>query len=155
MARDFNRTSRPKQARTKPPGTQGFTLLEVLVALAIAIPALLLLYRQGAVSLDLTRSAAMYVEAVSRAQSHLDGLVDRSLEARDREGDEGNNFHWHTRIAPITTVQAKRDAGRRSSYAAGTTLYAVTVEVSWRGQRGPEHVTLATRLAGPAAEAAR
>ncbi len=123
--------------------------MEVLVALAIAIPALLLVYRQGAVSLDLTRSAAMYAEAVSRAQSRLDAMTDATLVARDREGDEGNNFHWHTRVMPITTVQVRSDAGRRSAYAAGTTLYEVMVEVSWRGQRGPENVTLVTRLAGP------
>ena len=106
-------------------------------------------------SLGLTRSAARYAEAVSRAQSRLDALVDTALEPGDREGDEGNDFHWHTRIAPITTVHQKSDAGRRSVYAAGTTLYAATVELSWRGQRGPSRITLATRRAGPAAERAR
>ena len=155
MARDDDFIVHPDRAQPPRLPAQGFTLLEVLVALAIAIPALLLIYRQGAVSLDLTRSAARYAEAVSRAQSRLDALVDTGLEPRDSEGDEGNDFHWHTRITPITTVQQKSDAGRRSVYAAGTTLYAATVEVSWRGQRGPSRVTLATRLAGPAAERPR
>ena len=152
MARDTHGTARLHRTGAYRPAAQGFTLLEVLVALAIAIPALLLIYRQGAVSLDMTHSAARYAEAVSRAQSRLDALVDTALEPRDGEGDEGNDFHWHTRITPITTARNKGDAGRRSAYAAGTTLYAVMVEVSWHGQRGPRRVTLATRLAGPAME---
>lgn len=126
-----------------------------MVALAIAIPTLLLIYRQSGVSLEMTRSASSYAEALSRAQSRLDAVLDTTLDARDREGDEGNNFHWHTRIKPITTVRTKTDGGRRSAYSDGVTLYAVTVEVSWRGQRGFDHVTLATRLAGPAAETIR
>lgn len=134
---------------------RGFTLLEVLVALAIAIPALLLIYRQGAVSLEMTHTAGLYAEAVARGQSRIDALLDTTLDPSDREGDEGNHFHWHTRVTPITTVAAKADGGRRSAYADGTTLYAVTVEMSWPGQRGSERVRLATRLAGPAAERPR
>lgn len=123
----------------------------MLVALAIAIPALLLIYRQSAVSLQISRSAGRYAEAVSRAQSRVDALRDVSLTPSDREDDEGNGFHWHTRIAAMTTVPGRRDGGRGSLYADGTTLYAVTVEVTWQASRGTEHVTLSTRLAGPAA----
>lgn len=137
---------------------RGFTLLEVMVALAIAIPALLLIYRQGALSLQVTRSASRYSEAVSRAQSRLDALRGTALDAIDREGDEGNDFHWQTRVTPITTVQGQRGGGR-AAYAGGTTLYAVTVEVSWpahgRSVAGSQRVSLATRLAGPASGSSR
>lgn len=129
---------------------EGFTLLEVLVALAIALPALLLIYRQSAVSLDTTRSAARHAEATSRAQSRLDALIDTAMNPSDREDDDGNGFHWHTRIAPLTTVPPTRGVLNTSRYANGTTLYAVTVEISWRGTHGPDRVTLATRRAGPA-----
>lgn len=133
--------------------SSGFTLLEVLVALAIAIPALFLIYRQGALSLQMTQSASRYTEAVSRAQSRLDAVLDSTLEPGDREGDEGNDFHWHTRVVPIETVANPRGGGR-GAYAHGTTLFAVTVDVSWLSQRksldGPQRVTLVSRLAGPA-----
>lgn len=133
--------------------SSGFTLLEVLVALAIAIPALFLIYRQGALSLQVTQTASRYTEAVSRAQSRLDALLDSTLEPSDREGDEGNDFHWHTRVVPIETVAGPR-AGGRAAYAHGTTLFAVTVDVSWPSQRksldGSHRVTLVSRLAGPA-----
>ena len=117
MARDDQGASHPRQARAHRVTAEGFTLLEVLVALAIAIPALLLIFRQGAISLRVTQSANMYAEAVSRAQSRLDALRDTSLGSFDREGDEGNKFHWHTRIGPIMTVQG------RSGCRASLSLY--------------------------------
>lgn len=67
---------------------RGLTLLEVRVAIAIAIPALLLIYRQGALSLQVTRSASRYSEAVSRAQSRLDALRGTALDTVDREGND-------------------------------------------------------------------
>ena len=128
----------------------GFTLLEVLVALAIAIPALLLIYRQGGLAIEATRSAAAYDQAVSRAQSRLDSLVDAALEPTDREGDDGGGFRWRTRIAPITTITTSRGATERSAYAAGTTMYAISVAVSWSGRDGARSVALQTRRLGPA-----
>lgn len=128
----------------------GFTLLEVLVALAIAIPALLLIYRQGGLAIEATRSAAAYDQAVSRAQSRLDALVDTALEPSDREGDDGGGFRWRTRIAPITTINPARGEPARSVYAGGTTMYAVSVAVSWSGRDGTRSVALQTRRLGPA-----
>ena len=131
----------------------GFTLLEVLVALAIAVPALALLYRQGVVSMTVTRTAAAYQEAISRAQSHLDELADDSLVAGERDGDDGGGFSWRTRVAPIAATAPPRPAPRASPYARGTSLYAVVVEISWSGANGPRTMTLNTRRLGPASAA--
>lgn len=128
----------------------GFTLLEVLVAFAIAAPALTLLYRQGLVSMNVTRTAAAYQEAISRAQSRLDALGDDGLVAGERTGDEGGGFRWRTRIAPVASTPPPRPVPRGSRYAGGTTLYAVIVEVSWSAPSGTRTFALDTRRLGPA-----
>lgn len=132
-------------------GDTGFTLLEVLVALAIAVPALAVLYRQGAASMTVTRTAAAYQEAISRAQSRLDALGDDSLAPGERNGDDGDGFSWRTRIAPLAATAPPRPAPRASPYARGTSLFAVAVEISWPGVNGPQTLSLNTRRLGPAA----
>ena len=112
----------------------GFTLLEVLVAFAIAAPA-----------------AAAYQEAISRAQSRLDALGDDGLAAGERTGDDGGGFRWRTRIASLASTTPSRPTPRGSPYAAGAALYAVTVEVSWSSPGGARAFTLDTRRVGPAA----
>ena len=128
----------------------GFTLLEVLVALAIAAPALMLMYRQGALSIGMTRTAASYQEAITRAQSRLESLADGGLSPGQRDGDD-DGFRWRTRITPVASMAAPRPAlPGNSPYARGTTLYAVVVEVSWSGPEGLRTVALDTRRLGPA-----
>jgi len=131
----------------------GFTLLEVLVALVIAVPALALLYRQGVVSMIVTQTAAAYQESISRAQSHLDALDDDSLVPGERDGDDGGGFSWRTRIAPIAATAPPHPAPRASPYARGTSLFSVVIEISWSGTNGPRTMTLDTRRLGPAAAA--
>ncbi len=125
-------------------------MLEVLVALAIAVPALVLLYRQGAVAMGSTRTAATYQEAISRAQSRLDALTGTGLAAGEGEGDDGGGFRWRTRIAPVASApppsRAPSPAAR--SPAAGGTLYAVAVEISWPGPTGWRRFLLQTRRLG-------
>ncbi len=129
-------------------------MLEVIIALAIALPALILMYRQGALALDVTGSAIAYQAAISRARSHLDALVDAALVPGDRDGEDGGTFRWRTRIVPIATSGPSRETPRRSPYAAGTTLYDVSVQISWRSGRGPQTLTLQTRRLGPATDQA-
>ncbi len=127
------------------PVEAGFTLLEVLVALAIAIPALVLLYRQGAVAMGVTRTAATYQEAISRAQSRLDTLTGTGLAAGEREGDDGGGYRWRTRIAPVASTPLP---SRPPSSPVADTLYAVAVEISWPGPTGVRRFLLETRRLG-------
>ena len=121
------------------------------MAFAIAAPALMLLYRQGTVSVGITRTSASYQEAISRAQSRLDSLGDGGLVAGERDGDDGGGFRWRTRITPLASATPSGPARPRGSpYAAGASLYAVTVEVSWPGAHGIRTLTLDTRRLGPA-----
>src|SRR5437763_16929437 len=60
--------------RSRPGQAFGFTLLEVVVALAIASLALVGLFRAGSGGLFAADTAARIDEAVERAQSHLAAL---------------------------------------------------------------------------------
>ena len=137
-------------SRRGPAADRGFTLLEVLVALAIAVPALVLLYRQGTASMQATRAAASYQEAISRAQSRLDALTGAGLVAGERNGDDGGGFAWRTQVMPIASTPSPRPPPRASPYAGGTSLFAVVVEISWPGPDGVRTLMLDTRRLGPA-----
>jgi general secretion pathway protein I len=101
---------------------RGFTLLEVLVAFAIAAFATSFMFRATFDGLHGAALSARYQEAVARARSHL-AAIGSAASPGDRQGDEGNGFHWHVRIAPIASAIL---ADRRRA-----TLLSVSVAVSW------------------------
>lgn len=101
---------------------RGFTLLEVLVAFVIAALALGVLFRGTLDGLHAAQTAGQYEEAVTRAQSRLAALTAGSLAPSDRQGDDGNGFHWRERI---TLIASSPQTG------GSLALYAVSVAVSW------------------------
>ena len=123
----------------------GFTLLEVLVALAIAGLALVVLFRTGGDGLVAVDTAARYDEAVQRAQSHLAALGrDVALLEGETEGDDGGGYRWRLRIAPVASWQS-------GVPDAASTLFDVEVAIAWPRYRGQRSVVLNTRrLATPA-----
>ncbi len=111
---------------------RGFTLLEVLVALVIAVLALAVLAHAG---LDGLRGAVLsgrYQEALARAQSHLAAIGDVPTPG-DRQGDEGDGFHWRVRIVPLATtavpLAASGPLGMSSTQPIS--LMAVSIVISW------------------------
>src|SRR5579862_918992 len=124
----------------------GFTLLEVVIALAIAALALVVLFRAGGDGLFAVSTASRAEEAVQRAQSHLAALGrDAPLLAGQSDGDDGGGYRWHLRVAPAAHWQLPGPAG---SAAALTTLYDVEISVSWRGNGHDRAVTLRTERVG-------
>jgi general secretion pathway protein I len=111
--------------RTDPTAEAGFTLIEVLVAFVIAIVALSVMVHAAVDGLRGATMSGRYQEAMARARSHLAAVGDAPA-ASDRQGDEGDGFHWHVRIAPITTA-ALAQHGQ-------ATLLAVSVAISWAGR---------------------
>ena len=129
---------------------QGFTLLEALVALSVALPALIVLYRQGLVSAAAAANSGLVLEAVSRAQSHLDAVASGGLLPGEREGDDGGGFRWHVRVVPVASAAPPRFF-RTLAKGGGATLFAVAVEISWPGPAGGvRSFTLNTRRLGSA-----
>lgn len=106
----------------------GFTLLEVMVAFAIASLAAVALYRAGFGGMADGVAAARYQEAVVRAESRLAsiGRLTR-LRPQHASGNDGGGFRWQLSIRPI------RHSGM-------LTLYAVRVTEAF----GDRRVTLAT-----------
>jgi general secretion pathway protein I len=128
-------------------GQNGFTLLEVMVAFAIAALALGVLYKSGIGALHSTQVASRYDEAVARARSHLALAVHASpLVSGDSQGDDGGGFHWRLRVAPIasTAVRSVNTVTLRKSSSFPLTLYAVSVGIAGRDGGAPREVRLET-----------
>ena len=124
----------------------GFTLLEVLIALTIAALALIAMFRAGGEGLVAVGTASRYEEAMQRAQSHLAALGrDTALLQGDSEGDDGGGFRWQLRIAPVASWQAA------SAASASATLFDVEVAMYWSGARGERSIRLRTRRLATAA----
>jgi general secretion pathway protein I len=127
----------------------GFTLLEVLVALAIAGLSLVVLFRAGGDGLVAVDSAARADEAVQRAQSHLAALGrDVAFAPGESDGDDGGGYHWRLRLTPVATWQAAAAIGGPGTAA---TLYDVEVAISWLGRHRHRSVVLLTRRIAAAA----
>ena len=120
----------------------GFTLLEVLVALAIAGLALIVLFRAGGEGLFAVDTASRAEEAVERAQSHLAAVGrDAALLQGDFHGNDGGGYRWNLSIKPVARRQVQARSG---SPAFTTTLYDVDVTISWPGHGHDRAVVLRT-----------
>jgi general secretion pathway protein I len=128
----------------------GFTLLEVVVATAIAALALVALFQSGSAGLFTAGEATRVAEAVDRAQSHLAAIADAgTLAPSETEGDDGGGYHWRLSARPI----ASRPAATLGPGGAATMLYDIRVTVSWGGRRHPRSVELESRrIAGGGAQ---
>jgi general secretion pathway protein I len=124
----------------------GFTLLEVVVALAIAGLALVGLFRAGSGGLFAVDTAAREEEAVQRAQSHLAAVGrDAALVEGEFTGDDGGGFRWTLRVSALTSRQSLAQDGVSPTT---TTLFNVEVAISWPGHEGGRSVVLRTLRLG-------
>lgn len=127
----------------------GFTLVETLIAFAIAAMAIAALVHGTTGAVLSSRMAGRYDEAVGRAKSHLAALLASPLIDSDRQGDEGAGFHWRVRVA---TAAAAPSASRLKAVPPGVvTLYRITVTVSWADGDHRHAVRLDSARLGPLA----
>ena len=126
----------------------GFTLLEVVVALAIAAVALVGLFRAGSGGLFAVDTAARAQEGIQRAQSHLAAVGrDAALVQGEFTDDDGGGYRWRLRVRPV----AARALGPDGNPTGSATLYDVEVAILWPGRSGDRSVLLKTlRLGTPA-----
>ncbi len=120
---------------------RGFTLIEVLVAFAIAALLLVALLRILTLSLAGSERSEIDTRATLLAQSTLDAV---GVVAPLAEGDvaelESAPFHIHA------TVERYGEAGTSPQYLV---LYRVSATVSWRDGRRERSVSLSTLRLGP------
>jgi general secretion pathway protein I len=124
---------------------KGFTLIEVLVALAIAALGLALLFAATGSGLENVAASDRYMRASSLAQSRL-SWAGHSLPLKkgDYSGDEEGGFRWHVHIADPSSHPG---AGPQSQAVA---LYPITVVESWQSGLAQKRVTLySERLGSP------
>jgi general secretion pathway protein I len=126
----------------------GFTLIEVVVAVAIAGLALVALFRAGSGGLISVEAAGRVDEALERAQSHL-AAFGRSgaIVPGEVEGEDGGGYRFRLRALPLATQQSVL-AGQN---AAANTLYDVEVLITWAARSGTRSAYLHTRRIGPGA----
>jgi general secretion pathway protein I len=128
------------------PHPDGFTLLEVLVAFAIASLALAMLYHGTLDGLLAARQAARGDEAVARARSRIAALCHGApLVPGQQSGDDGSGFTWRARIARAESEMVAQVETDRGSGPARADLFAVRVTLSWPGTTRPHQVSLETR----------
>jgi general secretion pathway protein I len=131
----------PEPARSR---TRGFTLLEVVVALAIAGLALVGLFRAGSGGVLAVDAAGRANEAIQRAQSQL-AQFGRSyaITLGDSEGDDGDGYRWRVHARPLAAWQVGSGAG-----AATITLFEVQIAISWQAGGGRRSVVLTSLRLG-------
>jgi general secretion pathway protein I len=125
----------------------GFALLEVLIAFAIAAMALGLLFQAASSSGGAAKQAGNYEEAVSRAKSHMAAVGrDSDIVPGENGGDDGSAYRWRVKISPSAVAQAPAGG---PPVTAHLTLYDVEVGISWADSGHRREVVLhSQRLAG-------
>jgi general secretion pathway protein I len=134
----------PAEATGRRSGERGFTLLEIVVALAIAGLALVGLFRAGSGGIAAVGNAGQVQEAAERAQSRLAaiGRLD-PIVAGDTEGDDGGGYHWQVSARPVSNWQV----GPAGS-AVLVTLYEIEVTISWQAGSRRRSIVLQTLRLG-------
>ena len=131
------------------PADAGFTLLEVVVAVAIAGLALVGLFQAGSggfLPSTPQRAPRRRFSARSRISPRSDAT--RRSSKADSHGDDGGGFRWRLLVQPMMHRQAVAADGVT---AQNTTLFSVEVAISWQSRGHERAVVLRTLRLGTGA----
>ena len=136
------------KTRRKSSTERGFTLLEVLIAFAIAAMALAALFGGTVGGLNATEVSARYAEALSLARSHV-AAVGRgeAIAQLDTSGAEGEGFTWHLSIHRVGTRPLNQSDNSRANdeNPSSAILFDVVATESWKDGSRTRQVSVATR----------
>ena len=108
---------------------QGFTLLEVLVAMAILGIGLIVVIELFSGGLRLGRTSEEYTRAVGYARMKLEEIsLAKSLEEGIEEGEFDREYRWQVEVKKVDLLPP----GRETSYQPPVALYWVRIEVLWK-----------------------
>ena len=141
-----------REPRSAGTGAAGFTLLEVVVAVAIAALMLVGLFRAGSGGLFATDTAARIEEAIERAQSRLAALSrTAAITPGELAGDDGGGYRWQVRIRPIAVhLGGGKPPTAQHPVSQPLALYDAEVTISWRDRGHNRSVVFETRRLGAA-----
>ena len=126
----------------------GFTLLELLVALAIALAAGTVLMSAMGGSLRITSDAARRMDALVRAESRLaEALEADDLKSGTWQGDDGTGYAWRIDVVPLRAA-VPMQTSRSEQTPRRIALYRVTATIRWQDRRSVRTVTLSTEQVG-------
>jgi general secretion pathway protein I len=130
----------------RPRSDAGFTLLEVVVAVAIAALAMVGLFEAGSGGIFAVDTAARAEEALERARSHLAAVGrDAALVQGDLSGDDGGGYRWQLSVQPVAQRQGVAADGITPQ---NTTLFSIEVAISWQSRGHERAVVLRTLRLG-------
>jgi general secretion pathway protein I len=122
----------------------GFTLVEVIVALAILSAGLSLLLGLISNSLRQTASAQRMAEAGTLVQSLMAEVgTDLPIRPEVRDGQYPNGYRWHLKMQPYD--------GTRDNEERPVGLYSISAEVEWEEGAERRFYALTTLRFGPKA----
>jgi general secretion pathway protein I len=125
-------------ANVQPDADSGFTLVEVVVALAILALSVTVLLGVISDGLRRTDQAARTAQATALAQALLARLgTELPVQQGETSGELADGLHWRLRLTPYG------DRADRDQWPVGA--YHVSAEVSW-GAGGAERSVLLTTL---------
>jgi general secretion pathway protein I len=120
----------------------GFTLVEVIVALAMLSLGLSVLLGLISSSLRQSANAERTAEAGSLAQSLMAEVgTDLPIKSDERDGQFPNGYRWHLKIQPYG------DAREREEWPVG--VYTISTEVEWEEGTQRRAYALTTLRLGP------
>lgn len=124
----------------------GFTLIEVLVALAILSVSLAVLFEVFSDGLDRIGASESEMVAGSLAGSLLDEIgVTLPLRVGDQHGEFNNGFHWRLHIVPYGSDEDRK--------AGPVGAFTVTASILWQERGRQRHLTLTALRLGTAEQA--
>jgi general secretion pathway protein I len=133
----------PPPARRSQKGDAGFTLFEVLVALAIvglALGALASVFSNGLIGHETASDAET---ALAVAEEHL-ALAAATLHPGSSRGTDAGRFAWQATVSPSD------DGGKPAEVPNSLPLlYRVAVAVAWHDGRHSRQLALSTLRLGP------
>jgi general secretion pathway protein I len=109
--------------------TTGFTLIEVVVAMAILGVALTVIIELFSGGLRLARTSAEYTKAVNYARMKMEEMaVKQTMEEGTQEGEFDHTFRWQVETKKVDVLSIEKGV----DFKPPTELFQVKVNVLWK-----------------------
>ncbi len=120
---------------------QGFTLIEVVVALAILGIGLTVVIELLSGGLRLARVSQEYSTAMNYARSKLEEvLIQPALEEGTEEGEFDDTFRWEMGVEKVDILPLEKDR----DFKPPVELFQITINVNWKSGSRTRSATVKT-----------